>query len=1504
MHCCIVLLVGISCALAQNPNVIDLTDLATLQALAPDAGIFNVVCQLGNTFIGCFTPPSPEWVQDDICNFLYCFDPTGLQASLEVYTTNTSIHYDPTFTLVTPPEVRWYCASQKSIDMVTNIIGTDLRHLLVSGTPLTDSRLTDLSPWLPEVYAAIGCIISPGTADACVRGLCGMRGVGDSLLPPTNWSCQAAVRNPVLSRWGARVAWTTQPTWIGPPLTFTGGNPIDLTLAPLLLNRDYLLFPRNQSVSPAVANTWGTSLFGFADCNGAYCTRNNPAGMFVRQIDCTPCLYDPVMAPSMAPCNTAICNGAGYCGVPIMPGSPCTLPFLGSAFEAHPLGGALGRAHISPDCIAKPALCFVKTNADNGVPADVATYINASLIWAIDALAAPIQLVPSAFASVASDSEMALLQSVSLGANAPAICAYRDLNSLQPLGTPCMVPEFAQPPWPSCVQPGTPQVTYSGVCYSFFASPTTDEDDLVTLSLFPNRPQELAFAQCRFIPLQAGVGCAAEGLPPNGTSPMCRYQACDGLGTCAWFALEAGTICVDPSPGLTTSCEVWRCTAAGFCVPLPLAEGTACSDLNACTVGDACDAIGVCLGAAIFPADQLCVLCLSDGDCVCTGQGTQVGTCQNGACSLSATQPPDCLNDTLLEGIGNGGNFSGDAFVWQPWETAIAMATDWTSSFARSLLVSNYPGTTLSLLASARWCSLPTNPMSTLQRGSCLRGGLGVCRLGGICDAPLPAVRWVVTTPNSTSGSAPDMPCTDINCTVQEGAGVSSWFVAVNTRCGLLGSCYTGGVQFVLCALYNGSVVCPGAPGSGVAPTVSPLVNGSVCPAPKAWQPFADKCVPGHAWRCDGQGNCLPTDRMTCTYADVYGPAIGAAPSIPCFFLPSCSATLGTCIAAPRSVGTGCPDVCAAMTNSLVNDATLLGICNGNGQCLRGGGVTTCKANSACQFPSCSRMARIAPGNAPPVGNSTVPAVSALEPFPNVTDSVGPLDPPATVAEVIYAWAPSNTNASLTGVCIQAPTEDFSGNGVVGSRSCFTGNLCRIGDACDGAGGCALGPAVVCPIPNQCTIPLGCSNTTGRCISRLLATGTPCTLTAGDIPAAGPPIQCTVNTTCNNLAVCQGTSLGCPQPPSSSTSSSCNTFVGACAGVVQYFSANNSVIVVLTNTGGSSGPFSIFPNLTQFLAQTVANASGAVWLQAPNSVCLYQQATEGSPCFDFPNNCTTRAVCSRSVCVTTGTRICPTGAGGVCRATTGGVCDVLTGQCTYPFLAVGTTCNDNNVCTRSDVCQASGECAGVELMCQPPLRQCFVSVGNCTIGCQQAPTDDFTLPCACTGGGTSGSALSCGHCDTNGTCSFAPTCTVPCTNGQICTSTDTCACPSGMCGLLCDLPCVSDVVLDIFGWVAGSLALLAVLAVAIVIAILLCCCVCYGIFTCCGVCDPVMAVQRVVRRQPPRRRPIPATRAPSGVENISRIPDTAVATVPAIGVAAHARRRSRRTATYQHAQYT
>lgn len=135
-------------------------------------------------------------------------------------------------------------------------------------------------------------------------------------------------------------------------------------------------------------------------------------------------------------------------------------------------------------------------------------------------------------------------------------------------------------------------------------------------------------------------GCRSQSLSaetPCDDSDLCTIDdACDGKGTCVGSAYTCETaICVTSN----------LCDGQGGCIATFSGTGTACDDADLCTSDDLCDGAGACLGTAIACE---------------AGQCETNARCEDGVCEADAAPEGDacqdddpCTIDSACDGDGN-----------------------------------------------------------------------------------------------------------------------------------------------------------------------------------------------------------------------------------------------------------------------------------------------------------------------------------------------------------------------------------------------------------------------------------------------------------------------------------------------------------------------------------------------------------------------------------------------------------------------------------------------------------------------------------------------------------------------------------------------------------------------------------------------------------------------------------------------------------------------------------
>jgi len=361
--------------------------------------------------------------------------------------------------------------------------------------------------------------------------------------------------------------------------------------------------------------------------------------------------------------------------------------------------------------------------------------------------------------------------------------------------------------------------------------------------------------------------------------------------------------------------------------------------------------------------------------------------------------------------------------------------------------------------------------------------------------------------------------------------------------------------------------------------------------------------------------------------------------------------------------------------------------------------------------------------------------------------------------------------------------EDGLGTG--GCGSCDDGNACTT-DACTN-GGCTH-TAITCTALDQCHDIGTCNTQTGVCSNPPKANGTTCSdgnaCTQTDACQAGVcsgsnPVTCSASDQCHDVGTCNAQTGVCSNPPKANGS--------ACS------DGNACTQTDTCQAGACTGA-----NPVTCTASDQCHGAGTCDPQS--GTCSNPAKPDGTACTDG-NACTQIDTCVAGACVGASPVTCV--ALDQCHAP--GTCIPATGTCTTPALPDGTLCSDGNACTQIDAC-GSGLCVGTSPVTCAASDQCHVP-GTCNPGtgvcsnpaapdgtsCNDANactrTDVCTLG-ACTGGNpvTCTASDAChvaGTCDTStGTCSNpAAAAGTACPDGNFCNGAETCdgsgACVSG-----------------------------------------------------------------------------------------------------------------------------
>ena len=313
-------------------------------------------------------------------------------------------------------------------------------------------------------------------------------------------------------------------------------------------------------------------------------------------------------------------------------------------------------------------------------------------------------------------------------------------------------------------------------------------------------------------------------------------------------------------------------------------------------------------------------------------------------------------------------------------------------------------------------------------------------------------------------------------------------------------------------------------------------------------------------------------------------------------------------------------------------------------------------------------------------------------------------------------------------VCLRPkPDEDIEGCAdQPAGTPCDDGDLCTSGDICSADGQCG-GEFVVCPVSAAGCVIGFCDGETGQCVDETVDDGQACE--DGD--------ACTTGETCN-AGLCGGSTLApdgtpCDDSDADTLGDTCQS--GLCAGQ---------------------------PKPCQ------------------GECC---DAEDGLMC-DDGNGCTQGDICAAGACVGADKTLdCST----LNNACVTGACVPSTGECGPIARPDGVECDDNELCTLADACQA-GTCRGVPRNCTELDEACVVGVCDAADGKCKATKRSDGFPChdgnPCTGHDDCNDGACGGEVDLCGACKGLGT-------GDACDDGDACTPGAGICvqvaaGLRCD----------------------------------------------------------------------------------------------------------------------
>ena len=847
----------------------------------------------------------------------------------------------------------------------------------------------------------------------------------------------------------------------------------------------------------------------------------------------------------------------------------------------------------------------------------------------------------------------------------------------------------------------------------------------------------LCSAECPHVGhCQTGLGCNAttgvcevDTLTLNGTlcidgDPFTVNDTCI-MGSCLG-ALACGNASCYPS----SQCHKAKCgTEPNTCAEFILTAHP-CDDANSSTTGDACDAFGRCVGAPLCagvdcPVTNVCVntswcdplrgACTDmpklDGTPCANGSVTEeFGVCRRGLCVSTRCDNVNCntpSDDCHLPGtcspltgectypIKPGGSLCEDGSVdtiRDACTNGVCTGQDACAGITCTPISECYTAGT----CKRGICTTPAKPdhtpclkgAGTCQTGKCVVVDLckdvvcaasDACHTAGVCNNSTglctdPAVEdgrfcndgYAETTGDRCLSGVciGTVMCNGMACQSQDGCHVAFCSSTTCTQVAFDGTkCNDGNILTVNDTCLSGVCTGKGRCDNVVCETTDLCKTTNVCnPATGKceWVPTAD------ATRCDDRNDATVNDQ--CLGGVCKGEVPCSRPCAPparCYVNAPCNTQTGLCSALMLEDDTACSDGNA----NTQNDRCAKGVCVGTLLC---NGVTPCNSTNPCQRPTCSGdrcvLANYPDGTlctdhvAQTKNDKCVAGICVGEAFCDIV---------CTAVSQCHTAGECNP---VSGLCDTPLKQD--------NTPCDDGDAKTLNDKCV-AGRC-LGTSkcsnVICGVSDQCHLKGVCDEETGLCSDPLMPDNTPCNdanvQTTNDVCLAG---ACVGSISCGNTFCYSDEQCSNPQ----CTGGVCSTLFKATNAPCN--DGNSSTFTDLCREGVCRG--------TDRCAGVVCQARMCyeAMCEPLTGECSYLSAPMYTPCEDG-NALTFNDHCSLGVCAGTSrceNVTCPSR--GQCH--NAGVCDPSTGQCQYPSMPDGKSCDDGNALTTVDVCLA-GICSG------------------------------------------------------------------------------------------------------------------------------------------------------------------------------------------------------------------
>ncbi|MSQ84476.1 MAG: hypothetical protein EXR77_16615 [Myxococcales bacterium] len=831
--------------------------------------------------------------------------------------------------------------------------------------------------------------------------------------------------------------------------------------------------------------------------------------------------------------------------------------------------------------------------------------------------------------------------------------------------------------------------------------------------------------------------CTAGANKECGDSNACTIDTCDPATGCAQ-ANDDGSPCDDDNPctvgdlcqtgkcvaGLpkecasTDACQTAKCDqAAGKCVFTDKQEGLPCNDNTACTQADVCKT-GACNGELIpcndgnpctvdacdnakgCTATDAEIAC-SDGDACSEADACKAGKCTSGA-PKNCDDAESCTLDTCDKASGDcknaavggcGGNCNNDA--------------DCNDS---------NPCTTDS--CSAGKCAVAANTAKCDDGDVCTEADVcasSVCAGGPLsCEDKNPCTTDSCEVGTGCANVANSNNCEDGNaCTIGDSCADKGCKAGAVTNCDDKNLCTDDACDSKTgkCGVVNNSAACSDD---------NACTTGDVC--------TTGACKPGVATVCDDKNLCTDdkcnpatgacavtnntatcSDGNACTVGDICatGTCKAGANKV-CddkdgCTLDVCNKTTGACSASPI---VGCGGNCKVVADCDDKNACTTDACT-SGKCANAVNTLACDDKDGCTVNDVCNAGVCKPGTKKPCNDGNLCSDDSCD---SVTGD----------CKATNNILPCNDNNACT-------LSDVCAGGVCAPgapMNCDDKNPCTTGDTCK-LGACVVGIPVVCDDKNGCTTD-SCDKLTGKCL--FLNNTSACTdsnaCTTGDVCTLGG-CKAGAATNCIDNQVC--------------TTDTCDKVSGKCSNVGNALACTDNDDCTVGDACAfglcKAGTPTVCDDKNQCTTDTCDKVTGKCVLVNTVLPC-----NDGTLCTSG-DKCDGAGKCGGGVNVVCKLALCAPSA-----------CDGATGLCKVTNAPVTTLCDDLQVCTKGDHCEA-GKCAS--------------GPWDNTCGCQTAATCDDKNAC------TTDTCVS-------NKCVFTITASAACDDGDVCSSASKCD-ASGKC---------------------------------------------------------------------------------------------------------------------------